>query len=202
MDRFLVLNKETKAIVNPNLSYPPDRVEEWLSDLLDPQIGGLDPSLEIVCVYEPYSIPPVDTRLVNIITTEVYSSINHPVYPSVKQWLITYTTQDKPVLDKKEAVDIQENQANETTIPYEKRLKSTTLAVWTLMKYLNLQTNTQINATALSNKDKKRLRLFRVIALKIDNNDNERDNKYALIDANSNPDIDANWDLNNYIENV
>lgn len=121
----------------------------------------------------------------------------------LKQWQITYSEPTPKAVDiQKKVVDLKENEANETIIPYEKRLKLTTLAVWVLMKHLNLQTNDQINATSLSAKDKKRLRLFRRAALKIHNNDVERDNKHALIDASSLPDLTTNWDLNNFTEEV
>jgi hypothetical protein len=174
---------------------------QWINDMVNG--GGMNANQELVASNEPTVRPSVDENLLDIVETRAYANVSHPVYAMLKQWQITYSEPTPKAVDiQKKVVDLKENEANETTIPYEKMLKLTTLAVWVLMKHLNLQTNDKINATSLSAKDKKRLRLFRRAALKIHNNDVERDNKHALIDASSLPDLTTNWDLNNFTEEV
>jgi hypothetical protein len=195
--RFLVLDKTTKAVINPNYIAAPD-IQQWINDVL----SNLDASLELVCEYEPYSYPPVEERLITVTTVEAYENTAHPTYPQVNQWLKTYVVTDKPVEDKKLAVDIVENQNNESTIPYEKRLKYTILALDATLDYLGLTNADAINLTSLNNKKKKRLKVFKRVANKINQNDNERDAKYTLIDDAINPDLDANWQSNDFTEEI
>lgn len=201
---FVIVNATTKmAEQYPDTSGLITETQklQWINDMING--GGMNANQELVASNEPTVRPNVDENLLDIVETRAYANIVHPVYAMLKQWQITYSEPTPKAVDiQKKVVDLKENEANETTIPYEKRLKLTTLAVWVLMKHLNLQTNDQINATSLSAKDKKRLRLFRRAALKIHNNDVERDNKHALIDASSLPDLTTNWDLNNFTEEV
>jgi hypothetical protein len=196
MVRFLLLDKTTKEVLNPNIQPAPD-INQWITDM-----ESLDPSLELVCEYEPYTIPLVDTRLVNITTNQAYVNTNHPIYASLKQWLVTYATSDKTIEDKKVAVDDLEYENNETILPTRQRLKITMLALDSLLDHLGLTNNTTINATALNVKKKKQLRIFKRAANKIRNNDITRDAKWALIDALTNPDLDADWEINDFTENV
>ena len=201
---FVIVNATTKmAEQYPDTSGLITETQklQWIDDMVNG--GGMNANQELVASNEPTVRPNVDENLLDIVETRAYANVAHPVYAMLKQWQITYSEPTPKAVDiQKKVVDLKENEANETTIPYEKRLKLTTLAVWVLMKHLNLQTNDQINATSLSAKDKKRLRLFRRAALKIHNNDVERDNKHALIDASSLPDLTTNWDLNNFTEEV
>jgi hypothetical protein len=201
---FVIVNATTKmAEQYPDTSGLITETQklQWIDDMVNG--GGMNANQELVASNEPTVRPNVDENLLDIVETRAYANVAHPVYAMLKQWQITYSEPTPKAVDiQKKVVDLKENEANETTIPYEKRMKLTTLAVWVLMKHLNLQTNDQINATSLSAKDKKRLRLFRRAALKIHNNDVERDNKHALIDASSLPDLTTNWDLNNFTEEV
>jgi hypothetical protein len=195
--RFLVLNRTTKEITNPNFLPGPD-LQEWIESV----VSGLNPTLELVCEYEPYGYPPVEERLITVTTVEAYENTAHPEHPEVKQWLKTYVTSDKPVADKKLAVDVVENENNESTIPYEKRLKYTILALDATLDYLGLTNAAAIDLTSLNNKKKKRLKIFKRVANKINQNDTERDVKHALIDAATNPNLDTNWQTNDFTENL
>jgi hypothetical protein len=201
---FVIVNASTKvAELYPDTTGLITEAQklQWINDKLSP--GGMNVNQELIASNEPTVKPSVEGRLLEIVETRAYANTTHPVYTMLKQWQITYSQPvPKNVEIQKKAVDLKENEATETTMPVEQRLKIQALAIWTLMKFLNLQTNVQINATTLSAKDKKRLRLFRVIALKINNNDLERDAKHAQIDSSTLPDLEANWDLNNFDESV
>ena len=200
MARFLILDRATKAIENPNI-IPAPNIEQWIADMTDP-LMGIPETQELVCVHEPYTTPVVETRLISVITNEVYENTNHPIYPTLKQWLITYATEEKSIEEKKLAVDEIEYENNETVLPTRQRVKYTILALDSLLDHLGLTNNTTINAIALNVKKKKQLRIFKRLANKIRNNDAERDAKHVLIDALTNPNLDANWEMDDFTEDV
>lgn len=121
MVQFIFVDTATKTIPISWESIEESNVNNWLAALLP----GLDEQYTVLVCTEPYSRPPVDERLMTITTNEAFVDEYHPVYTQVKQWQKTYTVTEKNAADKKAAVDIKENEANETTIPYEKRLKAT-----------------------------------------------------------------------------
>jgi hypothetical protein len=198
MAQFILLEKSTKNVLNWNLDTLEDQ-EVWLASILQ----SLDPSLEIVCNYEPYERPLVDERLINVIVNGLngngsYVDEPHPDFPTVKQWLVTYTTENKSTTEQKAAVDVAESNSIETNIPVSKRNKTIYLALDSLLDYIGYtETNSPLN-----NKKKKQIRIFRHIANHIRENDKAKDDKYILIEGNNNPDLDNGWDLNDYDENV
>jgi hypothetical protein len=193
MAQFLLLEKSTKHVLNYNVQPAPD-INQWINDVL----AGIDPSLELVASYQPYEQPVIDNRLVNLITIQSYSGMTHPVYSQLKTWLITHVTEDKTIKEKKSAVDEAESGSNETLIPTNKRLKYTILCVDNILKHIGYDPLT----TSLNAKRKKQIKVFTRIADKIRNNDLIRDEKYIAIDNLTNPDLDSNWDINDFTEDV
>jgi hypothetical protein len=124
----------------------------------------------------------------------------------LKQWQITYSEPTpKPIDVQKQAVDLKENEANETTIPYQQRLKLTMQNQLIIMKYLSIYSAAQIDAisnTILTNKEKRKLKIFRRAAVKILDNSTVRDNKHAEIDLGTLPDLNADWNLDDFTETV
>jgi len=197
MERFLVLDRMTKGIMNPNVMPGPD-VNKWITSMTDP-ITGISHDYELVCEYEPYNMPVVDTRLINIITTQSYLDAPHPVYPALKQWLKVYSTEDIPADIKKLAVDNKEDEANETTSPSPKRIKYIILAMDNIIK---LTCSDYKNSSLINDKKKKEITIIKQIADKIRANSKTKDDKNALIDAGINPDLDSDWLIDEFTEDV
>jgi hypothetical protein len=164
--------------------------------------GGLGSNQELVCSYEPFIRPVVEERYIQVNILQKYSADPHPVYTNLKQWLISYPQTDVPVTDKLNAVDVVESQSNDTLIPTLLQLKINTLAIYALMEYLAIDSNTTINATTIAAKSKQNLRVFLKAAKKVKQNDATKLAKKALLTTNplSNPDLNSDWALNDFSE--
>jgi len=198
---FVIVNKNSKLPEDfPNTSglVTENQTLQWIDDMINN--GGMGVDQELVESYEPYARPQVDEALMYVITDTAYFDEAHPIHTMIKQWRTTYTTEHKSVAEKKEAVDEAEFAADETTIPVNKRLKYTILAVDNILKHIGYdQTTSSLNA-----KNKKIIRVFKRIADKVRDNDTARTNKHALIDADpyNNPDLSEGWSLNDFTEDV
>jgi hypothetical protein len=177
---------------------------QWIDDMLN--AGGMNVNQELVASNEPTVRPSVEESLLEIVETRAYVNVAHPVYPTLKQWQITYSQPvPKAVEIQKLAVDLKENEANETAIPYQQRLKLTMQNQLIIMKYLSIYSAAQIDAistTILTNKEKRKLKIFRRAAVKILDNSTVRDNKHAEIDLGTIPDLNADWNLDDFTETV
>jgi hypothetical protein len=177
---------------------------QWIDDMIN--AGGMNVNQELVASNEPTVRPSVEESLLEIVETRAYANIAHPVYTMLKQWQITYSEPTpKPIDVQKQAVDLKENEANETTIPYQQRLKLTMQNQLIIMKYLSIYSAAQIDAisnTILTNKEKRKLKIFRRAAVKILDNSTVRDNKHAEIDLGTLPDLNADWNLDDFTETV
>lgn len=175
---------------------------QWIDDMIN--AGGMNANQELVASNEPTVRPKVDENLLEIVEIRAYANVSHPVYTMLKQWQITYSEPTpKAVEIQKLAVDLKENEANETTIPYQQRLKMIMQNQLLIMKYLSIYTKAQINAisnTLLTADEKTKLKIFRRAAVKILDNATVRTNKHAQIDAGTIPDLDADWNLNDFTE--
>jgi hypothetical protein len=198
---FVIVNSLTKLAENyPNTSglLTEQEILQWIDDMINN--GGMGVDQELVESYEPNARPSVDEALMIVIPTTAYFNEPHPVHTQVNQWRTTYETSHRSVEEKKSAVDEAEFVADETTIPVNKRLKYTILAVDNILKHIGYdQTTTSLNA-----KNKKIIRIFKRIADKVRANDSARDIKHAEIDAdpNNNPNLAEGWTLNDFTENV
>jgi hypothetical protein len=200
---FVVVNVTTKLAE----SYPDTsgliteaQIIQWIDDMING--GGMGPNQELVASHEPFARPNVEERYITITQVDTYNNTQHPVYANIKQWQRTYTQTDVPLAEKLVAVDTKESISNETTIPYWIQLKVTTLAVYALMEFLNIDANAKIDATSISTKAKKNLRVLLKAAKKVKDNDTNKAAKKALLNANplSNPDLETGWTLNDFTE--
>lgn len=176
------------------------QILQWIDDQINN--GGMGPNQELVASHEPFARPNVEEKYILVTPVEAYFNEAHPVYTMLKQWRKIYDQSDIPVENKLVAVDDKESEANETVVPVQKRTKTTALAVYALMELLNMDTNAKIDASAISNKSKKYLRNFLKPAKKLKTNDDVKLAKKALLTANplSNPDLNTDWDLNDFTE--
>jgi hypothetical protein len=178
------------------------RIIEWINDMLN--YGGLGPNQELVASYEPFARPQVEERYILVSQVDTYANTAHPVYTMLKQWQRTYPQTDIVLADKLNAVDVVESQMNETCIPTLVQLKVNALAIYAVMEYLAIDTNAKIDATSISTKAKKNLRVFLKAAKKLKTNDATKVAKKALLTANplSNPSltIPEDWAINDFTE--
>jgi hypothetical protein len=200
---FVIVNKTTKLPEQyPLTSGLTTEVSilQWIDDMVNN--GGMGTTQELVASYEPYTRPVVDERYINVSQNQGYFNESHPVYTTLKQWKISYVQTDVALADKLVAVDTQESSANETVIPSGMQLKINTLAILGVLEFLNIDSNTTINATSISTKGKKNLRVFVKAAKKVKQNDDTKVAKKALLTANplSNPDLSTDWSLNDFTE--
>jgi hypothetical protein len=94
----------------------------------DAQIDELNPpvthpDLRYYVPYEPYPLPEYDSRYYDYPDTGgVATTINHPVYPTFKQWLIEHPLIKRPLFDICKSVENAERLANSTIIKQENQL--------------------------------------------------------------------------------
>jgi len=194
---FVIVNKTTKKPeLFPDTSglVTESQILQWIDDMVNN--NGMGSDQELVASNEPYARPQVDERLMKVDETKDYSSDNHPIYSNIKQWLITYKTSHRDVTEKKIAIDDAEYAASETTIPTNKRLKYTILALDSILKHIGYDRST----SPLNEKNKNIIKEFKQIADKVRANDTARESKHAQlnVDPNSNPDLNADWTIDNY----
>lgn len=149
-------------------------------------VQGLDPDLKWLVKYIPYDKPSYDSRIFKLITTEEITTIAHPDYPDLDQYLITYNTQKRSNTEIQEYIENAENFANETLLPYDRRVKLLTLAVGLLIRKTN-------GITLTANEEVIQQKMLN-IAVKVWKNDTELQSKIAQLLNGEEPEIDAGWE--------
>jgi hypothetical protein len=206
MQQFFVIVNATSKLAEsfPNTSGLTTEAQklQWIDDMVNH--GGMGPNQELVASYEPFARPNVEERYISVGQVDAYANVAHPVYSMLKQWQRTYPQTDIAVAQKLAAVDVVESQYNETCIPTWIQLKVNALAIYALMEYLALDTNAKINATTISAKAQKNLRVFLKAAKKLKTNDATKVAKKALLTENpmSNPSLTTpeDWAINDFTE--
>jgi len=186
MIRFLLLDKLTKNVIDPNVDYgTEENAAIWLTSVLQ----SIDPSIELVCEYIPFTYPAVDARIVNVQVTQEYFDEFHPVFTQVKQWRITYTTSLKSQEDIITVIEDIEDQSNNSLLPLQKQVKYIGLALDSLYKLL-------VDGTALKAKEQKIVDKFRKQMNKMWKNDDKNKEKIDQLIAGTTPNLDDGWELN------
>jgi hypothetical protein len=170
------------------------RLLEWINDMMN---GGMGPNQELIASWEPSARPDMSTFLYEVGELRQYKNIAHPIYPMLKQWEITYPYTDTTKEFRLEALDNKESEANESTMPSQKRLKNLILAFDNALKALGYDKYT----TLINEKKKKEIKLVQNIADKIRANKATKDLKVAAVNNNQNPDIDSDWLYDAYDDN-
>jgi hypothetical protein len=206
METFFVIVGKTSKLAEdfPNTSGLTTEAQklQWIDDMVNN--GGMGPNQELVASHEPFARPQVEERYISVGQVDQYASTAHPVYTMLKQWQRTYPQTDIAVEAKLAAIDLVESQMNETCVPTWIQLKVNTLAVYGLLEFLNIDTNAKIDATTISAKAKKNLRVLLKAAKKLKTNDATKVAKKALLTANpmSNPSLTTleDWAINDFTE--
>lgn len=201
LHRFITVLAETKEIVNPYISSPPNEAEEasWLAALLP----NVDPTYEVVCFYEPYPPMPPDEGIQRVVGNGIgeqgeYANTPHPDFPSIKQWRKTYSLVSLDIESQKATVKTRKAQADATLIPVQEQLRDIYTFGLALLEHIGYNETT----TSLNTKKKKMIRRFKKVAKAINTNEDLKDTKLAAIDASQNPALNVGWSENNYVEDV
>lgn len=149
-------------------------------------IDGLDPDLEWLLVYIPFNVPDYDPRVFILNTTEEITTTPHPDYSNLNQFLITYTTIKRDIVDIEYSLKNAENIANEGIVSQTDFNKLVLLALGVIIRYSKGQTLTQ--------KEIDMMNKILSIAVKVWKNDDNFQlllNDYTL---GNEPNIDAGWE--------
>lgn len=149
-------------------------------------IEGLDPDLKWLIKHIPYAVPSYDSRLFRLVTTQEVTEEAHPTYPELNQFKITYNTEKRHNDEITEYIENAESYANESLLPYDKRMKLMTLAIGLLIRKTNGITPT---AKELLIETK-----MMEIATRVWKNDSELASKLSALLLNQEPEIDAGWE--------
>jgi len=153
-------------------------------------VSGLDPDLEWLVIHIPYSEPTYDSRiwLLNENKPDLQfldKFLPHPLYPSLREYRITYGLTKRPIPDIQTSILNAENDANNQVFPYTKQLKNLALGIGVIFRHLDGMT---LTAKETAVKDK-----CMAIAVNIWKNDATMRAKVAEIAAGREPNIDADW---------
>lgn len=171
----VLLRKSTGEIIKHD-TYPSITVEPLL---------GLDSDLEWLIKYIPYSKPAYDPRIYQLVTSEEVTSIEHPDYPGLNQYLITYSTQKRPPAEIETAVKNAEQIANNQILPNQRQLKLIILSLGILFRKvegLQLDQKEQVIADKAVN-----------AAVSMWQNDQNLRTKIQEIANGQEPNIDDGW---------
>jgi hypothetical protein len=194
---FVIVNATTKLPENyPDTSGLITEAQklQWIDDMVNN--GGMGPNQELIASWEPSAKPDMSEFLYEVGELKQYKNVAHPIYPMLKQWEITYPYTDTTKEFRLEALDNKESEANESTMPSQKRLRNLILAFDNALKALGYDKNT----TLINDKKKEEIKLIQDIADKIRVNKTNRDSKVAAVNNNQNPDISTGWQYNEYNE--
>jgi len=196
---FVIVNATSKLAENfPDTSGLTTEAQtlQWIDDMVNN--GGMGPNQELVASYEPEARSTVSDALFIVSEERTYNSETHPIYTMLKQYRITYPLIETTLDYRLEAIDNKESEANESTMPSQKRLRNLILAFDNALKALGYDKNT----TLINNKKKEEIKLVQDIADKIRANKATKDDKVAKANANLPFDIKSDWLYDNYDENV
>lgn len=148
-------------------------------------IPGLDSDLKWLIKREPFAAPDYDERYFILNRIETAMQAPHPDYPLYEEWRITYTTTKRPTPEIVDEVKNAEQDALQKVFPARDQLKLLALGIAVLFR---AQDGLQLNAkeTAIKNK-------VLNLAQKIWQNDSVARTKETAVLANSEPDLDADW---------
>jgi hypothetical protein len=187
MAQFIIVDKSTHSVVINRIDIPDETAQSWVTSILQ----SLDPSIELLAKNEPYARPTNDERISTVTQIEGYVDTTHPLYTQIKQWQLTYNVSAKSVDDISLVIDDLEAAANQSTIPVEKQLKYSVLALEYL--YASL-----VDKRALTNKEQKIVDKFRKQAGKVATNHQVKLDKNNVLKAGTTPDLDSNWQNNDF----
>lgn len=152
-------------------------------------IVGLDPDIEWLIIYEPYTENQYDydPRYYSILKHEDASVSlgNHPNYPGVGQFKVTYSLVKNTTAEILNSLEAAENNANVGVMPTTKQLKYIVIALNAIRKVaqgINLQSYETTVLTRVNN-----------LANKIAANYSVAQQKETAINAGQEPDLDKDW---------
>jgi len=149
-------------------------------------VEGLDPDLKWLIKYIPFAQPEYDSRIFKLITTEEITEVAHPLYPELDQYLITYGTEKRVNDEIEEYIANSETFANESLLPYDKRVKLLTLAIGVLIR--------KSNGITLTAKEVAIETQMIDLAVKVWKNDQALKDKILQLTNGEEPNIDEGWE--------
>lgn len=149
-------------------------------------VQGLDTDLKWLLKYTPFVQPDYDSRLFILTTTEEVTEIAHPDYSNLDQYKITYGTTKRENTEIEEYIANAESFANESMLPYDKRLKLMALAIGVLIR--------KTNGITLGNKEKAIEDKMIALAVRIWKNDQQLKDKISQLANGEEPELDAGWE--------
>lgn len=154
-------------------------------------IEGLDPNLEWLIQHIPYSEPDYDSRIYVLVTNypdlQLLDSFpDHPLYPGLKEYRITYSTKKRD--------------NDEIIISIDNRLKQANDLIWSEGEHkdkqlLMFQASVKASSGAILNEyEQSLLDEMNDVAVKLSKNMANRDLLVAQVIANHVPNIDLGWE--------
>lgn len=152
-------------------------------------LTGYDPDLVVYAENTPYSEPEYDSRGFTIITTGTRMANQHPAWPDLLEYRITYSTLKKSTNDLYLAVDNMEAWANEELAPNN--------IYGSKRQRYNKLLHKKEKGLALTPDEDDYMDMMDTIADAMDDNNDNADQMKDFIEShigdNQIPDFDAGW---------
>jgi hypothetical protein len=157
-------------------------------------VVGLDPDLEWLLIFQPYDEPAYDSRLF-ILSQDVpnfdprigtVTFAPHPDHPAINQYPVTFSLDKRPLNDITLSIQQAEQLANVSVMPADEQLKSTILALATIIK--------KQDGLTLNPDEKATIDNLMSIAESFWKNAATSQSKIADVIAGNQPDIDSSWE--------
>lgn len=177
-----LVDKVTGNVINNN----------WLIDdsILPPQ--GVDYSKYMVLIpYIPYPEPDYDTRYFKLVINfpnldGMLTAPAHPNYPTMKQYLITFSVEQRNQEDIFYSIDNAMKDANNSILPQDTQLNSFALSLAAQIK--------KTEGLALTQAEQDSINDLAAKGVKLRQNYDLAATKKALVIAGGQPDIDVGWE--------
>ena len=181
----VLIQKSTKSILRYAL-YPRAEITPFLE-------GELDPDLEWLVIYTPYAEPDYDPRIYLLVTNypnlEFLSSFpDHPDYPGIKAYQITYTPEKRSKEEIIVSIDNAQKEAN-SLVWSESEHKDKQI----LMMQAALKAST---GAILNSYEQSLLNEMSEVVVKLSKNNDNRSILVSMVNAGLEPNIDSGWERN------
>lgn len=179
----VLIQKSTKSILK-YAPYPRLEVTPFLE-------GEIDPDLEWLIIHTPYSEPDYDSRIYIMVTNEpdlnfLSSFPNHPDYPGIKAYQITYSPEKRSKEEIIISIDNAEKEANGL-------VWSESVHKDKMLLMLNASAKAATGAL-LNNEEQLLIDEMNAIAVKLSKNKDNRNILVGQVNLNLVPNIDSGWE--------
>lgn len=179
----VLIRKSTKEIIKRAL-YPREDVTPFLE-------GEIDPDYEWLIENIPFPEPMYDPRIYLMVTNlpdlaNLNSFPQHPLYPGIKEYKITYSPEKRPKDEIIIEIDNAEKQANDLIWSEGEHKDKQLMMMQASLKASTGATLNEYEQTLLDN--------MNAIAVKLSKNKDNRNILVGQVNANREPNIDSGWE--------